>query len=128
MRVAIAAALILAACSPARAGSDTIEVDIIHSKFSPASITVAAGTTVTFVVANRDPIDHEFIVGDEAVQLVHERGTEEHHGDVPGEISVPAGSTRETTFTFRSPGRLIAGCHLPGHYDYGMRAEITVTR
>lgn len=81
---------------------------------------------MTFVINNRDPIDHEFIVGDESVQRAHERGTEAHHGTRPGEVSIPAGGTRTTTYVFETPGRLLIGCHLPTHYDYGMRGDVVV--
>ena len=62
------------------------------------------------------------------MQAVHEKGTEALHGARPGEISVPAGATVETTFTFPSelaPGWEFA-CHLPGHYDFGMHGPITL--
>jgi uncharacterized cupredoxin-like copper-binding protein len=89
---------------------------------------VAPGETVRFVVTNTDPIDHEFLVGDAQMQRIHEKGTEAAHGARPGEISVPAGQTVETTFTF--PDQLAPGwefaCHLPGHYDYGMHGPITL--
>jgi uncharacterized cupredoxin-like copper-binding protein len=32
-----------------------------------------------------------------------------------------------TTVTFPSQGSLLFGCHLPGHYAYGMRGVITIT-
>jgi len=105
----------------------TVHVSIHHSRFRPASFEFAAGSTVTFVIHNGDPIDHEFILGDGAVQRRHENGTEQEHGSVPGEVSVPAGETRRTTFEFSGPGRLVAGCHLPGHFAYGMRAVVTVS-
>ena len=115
------------ACAPSvEAAPHRVELTIRYSRFQPAHLDVAAGTTVRFVVRNGDPIDHELIVGDEAVQQLHERGTGHHHGAVPGEISVPAGSVAETTFTFGGPGTILFGCHLPGHYSYGMRGEITV--
>jgi uncharacterized cupredoxin-like copper-binding protein len=105
----------------------TVEVDIELSRFEPSTIQVAPGETVRFVVHNADPIDHEFLVGDDAVQLVHELGTEAHHPPKAGEMSVPAGATRETTYTFPStPGELIFGCHLPGHYAYGMRGLVLI--
>lgn len=123
---AVVALASLAGCS-ARAEKDgVVEVAIEHSAFMPSVIEVDAGSTVRFVVANGDPIDHEFIIGDEDVQQRHEDGTEKEHGAIPGEISVPAGSTAETTFTFDEPGELIFGCHLPRHYDYGMRGRIVV--
>jgi uncharacterized cupredoxin-like copper-binding protein len=42
------------------------------------------------------------------------------------EPTVPAGETATTTFIFTEPGELIIGCHLPGHYAYGMRAVVRV--
>ena len=105
----------------------TVEVNIAFSRFEPTTLQVSPGETVRFVVHNGDPIDHEFLVGDDAVQLIHELGTEAHHPPKPGEISVPAGATRETIYRFPStPGELIFACHLPGHYAYGMRGAILI--
>lgn len=130
-RGAVLAALLLVSatgCSPGDAGSDReVHVKMRFSRFVPDHFDFPAGTTVTFVVENRDPIDHEFLIGDEGVQQAHEEGTERRHGAKPGEISVPAGETRETTYTFDEPGTLLVGCHLPTHYEYGMRGEIEVT-
>lgn len=120
---------LLVACSgsPGSPQEETIAITIEHSAFEPSALTVEAGTEVTFVIRNNDPIDHEFILGDEEVQAVHEKGTEAHHGGKPGEVSIPAGARRTTTFVFDSPGELIFGCHLPGHYDYGMRGLVRIT-
>jgi uncharacterized cupredoxin-like copper-binding protein len=111
----------------ARANAGTVHITIHFSSFAPGSLDVDPGETVRFVIRNTDPIDHEFIVGDEAVQLAHEEGTEAHHAPRPGEVSVPAGKTVVTTYTFpETPGELIFGCHLPGHYDFGMRGAVTI--
>ena len=129
-RVAAAALLIAAAACGSSDASGTereVHVKLRFSRFVPDHFEFEAGTTVTFVVENRDPIDHEFLIGDEEVQQAHEEGTEKHHGAKPGEISVPAGKTRTTTYTFEEPGTLLIGCHLPTHYDYGMRGDIVVT-
>ena len=121
------ATLVLGGCSAGASSSgQVVEIDIEHSAFDPAAIEVEAGTTVTFVITNNDPIAHEFILGDRTLQQVHERGTEAHHGSKPGEVSIPAGESARTTYTFRSPGSLIIGCHLPGHYEYGMRGAVEV--
>ena len=120
-------ALSLSGCAMSAATEGTeVVVDINHSRFAPDELRVESGTTIRFVIHNRDPIDHEFILGDAGVQRLHENGTHAEHDAVPGEVSVPAGKTRSTTFTFAEPGRLIIGCHLPGHYDYGMRADVIV--
>lgn len=126
MAVAGAAGLLLAAL-PSEAGERTIELTIRYSKFTPATISVEPGTTVRFVVRNLDPIDHELIVGPRGVQERHEEGRERHHhGEVPGEISVPAGSVAETTYTFREPGAVPFACHVPGHFAYGMAGTVRV--
>ena len=131
MKAAVAAALLVAAagCSGgSEAGSiREVHVKLRFSRFVPDQFEFPAGTTVEFVVENRDPIDHEFLIGDQAVQDAHEEGTEDHHGAKPGEISVPAGETRTTTYTFDEPGKLLIGCHLPTHWDYGMRGYVTVS-
>jgi uncharacterized cupredoxin-like copper-binding protein len=111
----------------ARANDGTVRITIHYSTFEPADLAVEPGETVRFVIVNTDPIDHEFILGDARVQRVHEEGTEAHHPPRPGEVSVPAGETVVTTYTFpESPGALIFGCHLPGHYDFGMRGTVTI--
>jgi uncharacterized cupredoxin-like copper-binding protein len=111
----------------ARATNGTVRITIHYSKFDPADLAVQSGETVRFVILNTDPIDHEFIFGDERLQLVHEEGTEAHHAPRPGEVSVPAGETVVTTYTFpTSSSSLIFGCHLPGHYDFGMRGTVTI--
>ncbi len=108
-------------------GVRTVEVRLRYSHFEPDLITVEPGETVRFLVHNGDPIDHEFIIGDAEVQRAHERGTESFHAPRPGEMTVPAGATRETTYTFpAASATLILGCHLPSHYAYGMRAAITI--
>jgi uncharacterized cupredoxin-like copper-binding protein len=117
------ALLIVALVGWARAdeGPRTVDVTIHFSRFSVSSIPVSTGETVRFVIRNEDPIDHEFIVGDRYVQLVHENGTEPSHGPKPGEVTVPAGATAETTYTFpATPAHIEFACHLPGHYAYGM--------
>jgi uncharacterized cupredoxin-like copper-binding protein len=126
--LAAAGLLVLAAaCSPASASPDarTVEIGIRYSRFDPTTIDVRPGETVRFVISNTDPIDHEFIFGDESVQDAHELGTESYHPPRPGEVTIPPGETVETTYTFDGDN-LLFGCHLPGHYDYGMRGLVVV--
>ena len=125
------AALLLgaaAACAPAQAdpaGPRTIEIWLHHSRFEPSTIQADAGETLRFVIVNTDPIDHEFIVGDDAVQELHEVGTEAHHDPRPGEVTVIAGETVMTTYTLGEQD-LLFGCHVPGHWVYGMRGVVLV--
>ena len=129
----VAAALAAAAVAGPRpgAGERTVVVTMHHSHFQPAQLRVAPGERVRFVLRNTDPIDHEFILGDAAVQARHEEGRQrQHHGDVPGERSVAAGQEAVTSYAFpASPdgGTLQFACHLPGHYAYGMHGTVRVS-
>ncbi len=107
-------------------GDVTVQVDVEHSLFSPASLSVVEGTRVRFVVVNGDPINHELIVGPPDVHARHAAGTEAEHPSIPGEVSVGPGATAVTTFRFDEPGTVEVACHLPGHYEYGMRGEVEV--
>jgi uncharacterized cupredoxin-like copper-binding protein len=110
----------------------TVHVTVHHSTFEPIDYTFRKGTTVTFVIENTDPIEHEFIVGNSALQyFIEHTAHPTHDGSVPGQISVPAGETRTTTYTFSDvthrPSDMEFACHLPGHFKYGMHGPITVT-
>ena len=125
----LAAAALAAAggCSGRSEGTNTVELTMRHSRFDPAVIEAEPGQTIRFVVRNLDPIDHELIVGPPAVQRRHEVGRDRHHhGEVPGEVSVPAGTVRSTTYTVGRLGEVPFGCHLPGHWSYGMRGVLRV--
>jgi uncharacterized cupredoxin-like copper-binding protein len=113
-------------CADPAGGTTTVELTIRHSRFEPAVIDHDPGDTVRFVVRNLDPIDHELIVGPPAVQRRHAVARDRHHhGEVPGEVSVPAGAVRTTTYTVGDVD-VPFGCHLPGHWAYGMRGLVRV--
>lgn len=130
--IAASAVMAIGAYTTAGDGDRVVRISIEHSAFSTGTINVEEGESVTFEIENNDPIDHEFLVGDRRMQRVHERGTESEHGDRPTEVSVPAGKTVTTTIEFGAGSELpladplIYGCHLPGHYDYGMKGFIEV--
>lgn len=103
-----------------------IEIVVRYSKFEPSQITVPMGVPVTITIRNDDPIDHEWIVGDEQVHEIHRVGTELLHPDRPTEVLLPAGETRVTTITFNGAGSLQYICHLPAHEAYGMVGTVTI--
>ncbi len=102
----------------------TVELTAHWSSYTPSVIRARRGTLIRLVVRNVDPIDHELIIGDQALQDAHERGTQAVH-DAPGEISVPAHSVAVTWW--RVTGDTMFGCHMPGHWAYGMRGLIVVS-
>ena len=123
-RSSAAIALLLAGSVAAGCGasqaSERVEILIHYSRFTPAEATVPLGVPVTFVLVNDDPIDHEWLIGDEAFHERHRTGTERAHGDRPDEVSIPALATAQTTLTFDEPGDVSFICHFPGHEAYGM--------
>jgi len=114
--------------SSGAAGPKKIEITAHHSRFEPDRVTVKPGSTVRFVIYNADPIDHEFIIGPPETHDIHERGEPHFHtGAVQGEVTVPAGATVETTWTFGPSDTAVDyGCHLAGHWTYGMHGKALV--
>lgn len=128
--LALATALGAAIVAGAASRSDeplVVDLTVHYSQFAPAAISVPAGRAVTFVIHNTDPIDHEWIVGDEALHNRHRTGTEPVHNARPTEVTIDALGERRTTVTFARPGTLTFICHLPGHEAYGMTGTLTVT-
>jgi uncharacterized cupredoxin-like copper-binding protein/3-deoxy-D-manno-octulosonate 8-phosphate phosphatase KdsC-like HAD superfamily phosphatase len=98
-------------------------------RFTPDSLTVRAGETVAFRVTNTGTTAHELVIGDEAAQAAHEQEMAAGHmtmGQEDDAVSVPAGQTRTLVYTFKTPGTMLIGCHVLGHYGAGMRGTITV--
>jgi len=108
------------------APATNVEIVIRYSRFEPAAVTVPAGVPVTITLRNDDPIDHEWIVGDEAVHAIHRVGTEPLHPSRPTEVVIPALSSRTTVITFESTGSQQYICHLPQHEAYGMVGTLTI--
>jgi uncharacterized cupredoxin-like copper-binding protein len=122
----VVTAVLVGAYVLAPAGRE-VEIRMRYSRYVPAAITVSAGTPITFVLRNEDPIDHEWIVGDDTIHQRHRTGTEPHHGERPTEQSINALSAVRTTVRFARLGTYRMICHLPGHEAYGMVGTITVT-
>jgi uncharacterized cupredoxin-like copper-binding protein len=129
--LAIAAGLAVTAMVAAAVGGHrdpvTVRISVHYSHYSTSEVTVPAGRPVTFILDNTDPIDHEWILGDAAVQERHRTGTEPYHASRPSEVSLDAGTTKTTTITFDKPQVLTFVCHLPGHEAYGMTGTLIVT-
>ena len=108
-----------------RAATQRVDITIRYSQFQPEAINVEAGLPVRFVIRNDDPIEHEWLIGDEQFHTAHRTGTEAHHGARPNEISIPPLATVGTTLTFDEPVTWSYICHLPGHESYGMVGVLT---
>ena len=120
------AAAVVAAGALAPTTHRVVDISIHYSRFTPDTVRVRAGESVTFRLRNDDPIDHEWIVGDDAVHARHRTGTEPVHEARPTEVTIPALEMRATVVAFDDPGTYRFVCHLPGHEAYGMTGVVVV--
>jgi len=120
-------ALIAAGVACSGQGPARQTIAIRYSHFTVGTVTARVGVPITMTLRNDDPIEHEWIVGTEAVHERHRTGTEAYHGDIPTEVTIPAFSERTTTVVFHEAGDFKYICHLPGHEQYGMVGVVHVT-
>ena len=114
------------------AGGRTVDVEMHDIAYSPTSIPVHAGETVTFVFHNMGQTQHEAFIGDAAAQADHEKtmasGAAGGMSDMGGnEVKVEPGKTASLSHTFKPGETLLIGCHEPGHYAAGMKVALTET-
>ena len=87
--------------------------------FSPSTVAVARGETVTFVVTAMGPAVHEFMVGPAAAVAADTQGT-------PEIADTSMMQSKSLTYTFDGSGPFAFACHAEGHYEAGMRGTITL--
>jgi uncharacterized cupredoxin-like copper-binding protein len=87
--------------------------------FSPSTIAVARGETVTFEVTSMGGLVHEFMVGPADAVAADTEGT-------PEVADIGMMQTKSVTTTFDGSGPYAFACHAAGHYEAGMRGTITV--
>lgn len=118
--------------SPADAADSDRTVEISATDeltFEPAELIVTTGETVTFRIANTGTVGHDFTLGDQTTQDEHEAEMAEMGGmahDQANVVTIPAGETKELTWTFTETGTVLIGCHQTGHYAGGMKGEVIV--
>jgi uncharacterized cupredoxin-like copper-binding protein len=100
-------------------------------RFTPASVKVAAGETVRFVLTNTDDRAHEFMLGEIKALQAHAVEMQKHPEMVHDEanaITLLPGQSGELVWTFPKSGVVDFACLLPGHFDAGMQGRIEVRR
>ena len=97
--------------------------------FKPASLKVKAGETIRLKFVNKGELDHEFVMDHHGAIMEHkelmEKFPEMEHDD-PNSIGLAPGASGEIIWTFATAGDFHFACLIPGHYDSGMKGEITV--
>jgi len=98
----------------APADADTTVVRMDEFSFD-MPLTFTAGT-ITFEVINEGVAPHEFALG----------AVGDHHSHIAQTEWMDGGTTALLTVDLE-PGSYEVGCHVPRHYEAGMKATITVT-
>jgi uncharacterized cupredoxin-like copper-binding protein len=97
--------------------------------FEPAVLKVKEGETIRLKFQNKGATDHEFVMDrQEAIQEHKERMQkfpEMQHAD-PNSIRLAAGANGEIIWAFAKAGEFSFACLIPGHYESGMKGNITV--
>ena len=121
--------------APASQADRTVRITAKDTmKFSPDSVTVEAGETVTFVVENVGRLQHSFSLATPTAQREHEKEMQgmpmdqmaSHMDDDPNGIVVQPGQTDRLTWHFTEGGPVQFACHIPGHYPAGMKGRIRI--
>jgi len=102
-----------------------------NMRYDQNSINVRAGETIRFIVTNTGKLRHEFSIGDSEEQLKHAKMMKAMptmmHKD-PNAISLAAGETGEIIWKFSQSSDIEIACHVAGHYEAGMKADVRVIR
>jgi len=98
-------------------------------KFHPAHLTVKTGETIHFSVKNTGVLPHEFMLGDAASQKKHAEMMKQMPGMVhadPNMLTLQPGEEKALIWKFTNAGKVEFACHVPGHYEAGMRGVVDV--
>lgn len=107
-----------------------LENDEGEMLFKPASLKVRAGETIRLKFVNTGGTDHEFVMDLHDEILEHKelmaKFPEMEHDDANA-IRLAPGAKGEIIWTFTTAGDFGFACLIPGHYESGMKGEITVS-
>lgn len=125
----IALATVVVSLVPAAAalagGTNRVTLDEFSVNASPKSI--SAGK-VKFSVKNAGSDEHELVVlrtNTAASKLKVSGGRARTSGEVAAIKDIAGGRSKSRTVTLKK-GHYVLICNLPGHYQQGMRADLTV--
>ncbi|HXG40222.1 MAG TPA: hypothetical protein VNJ28_04695 [Candidatus Limnocylindrales bacterium] len=149
-------AAVSVACSPAAPTPPPIgepgtparprEVTIVAREytFSPSVVRLVPGETVLLHVVNGGLELHEAVLGDAVVQTTWEHAWRAAvasplpPGRTPApsvppdtgglRIVVASGQRADALYTVPAGGDLVVGCHVPGHWERGMRVPVELVR
>lgn len=123
---------------PGKASAVSRTVEIFMSEkddgqmlFEPTSLQVVEGETIRFTIKNTGEIEHEFVLDSHHKVMEHKaimaKFPEMEHDD-PNAVRLMEGTSGEIIWTFSKTGTFEFACLIPGHYESGMKGDITVAK
>jgi uncharacterized cupredoxin-like copper-binding protein len=111
----------------------TVEITMLDAegklRFEPASIEVAQGEQVKFIIHNAGALDHEFVLSTKAENLEHAEMMKKMpnmvHTD-PNQLRLAPQATAELLWKFTKAGEFEYACLIPGHHEAGMWGAVIV--
>lgn len=125
--------LILVACGSS--APETVEITLNEFSIQSSLTEFEAGQTYVFNITNSGALNHEFTImpPDAPAMEGHDMGEMGHNMEGAllhvGEEHLTPGASVTVEYTFDQAadmGPVEFACHLPGHYEAGMRAPIAV--
>lgn len=123
------------AASPiAASNARVITIELMDFRFVPAVVDVRVGESVRFIVVNRSDLPHELFIGTpedqerhHALHLAAAPEMQDRVDEGSTGVYVPGRGTAQLLYRAESPGDLVIGCHLIGHFEAGMRGVLRVS-
>ncbi len=113
----------------ASAVTRTVSITAGDMRYSLKGLDVKTGETIRFVITNRGPSDHEFVIGNRVFHAQHIREMEAMP-DMPmneaNSVELKPGESKSLIWQFTKPGDYLFGCDIPGHFQAGMSGAIRV--
>ena len=125
--------VVLTACggSTASSGPKPVQVTLSEYKITSSVTTFTPGTPYHFVVTNNGKAAHEFMIMPMGMNMQDMSMDDMHKAALHMIDNVAPGETQAFDYTFASSmmGQSFEfACHLPGHYEAGMRLPMMVNQ
>ena len=112
-------------------GVQVVTINAKEFKFIPSKIQINPGKT-KFIMVNTGVGEHEMVVYDVSKKdIVDKAELAEDEETIAKNIlfeidEIPAGESGETNVMNLQAGSYVIGCHVPGHYEAGMKGTLDI--
>ncbi len=108
------------AAAPAVEQPEEVQINLTEFRVETPKTEFQMGKPYRFVITNKGTIAHEWVIAPRGATDDGEFLTEVEEDDLP------MGGKATHEYTFTEAGEFEMSCHVPGHYEAGMKIPITV--